>query len=136
MSEPVIRGERMCFACGPSNPIGLHLQFSLDGDTCRTTFTAGEEHQGWNGCLHGGLIATLLDEVMAQWLWRQGISAMTAEMTTRFRRMVPIGVPVIVESQQVGSRGRLWELIARVILPGGQVAAQARAKFLAMEGSL
>ncbi|WP_341473840.1 PaaI family thioesterase [Desulfofundulus thermobenzoicus] len=127
------KDDHMCFACSPRNPIGLHLRFSMDGDTCRTTFTPREEHQGWNGCMHGGLISTLLDEVMAQWLWRQGISAMTAEMTTRFSRPVPIGVPVNVESRLVEHKGRLWALSARVILPDGRAAARATAKFLTVD---
>ncbi|AEG16768.1 phenylacetic acid degradation-related protein [Desulfofundulus kuznetsovii DSM 6115] len=133
----VSRSDGMCFACSPKNPIGLHLEFSLEGDVCRATFTAGEEHQGWDGLLHGGLIATLLDEAMAQWLWRRGVAAMTAEMLTRFSRPVPVGVPVTVEAWKVGGKGRLWELSARIILPGGRVAARATAKFLTIkEGSL
>ena len=49
----------MCFACSPHNPIGLHLQFVMDGELCRSNFMAREEHQGWNGFVHGGLIAAL-----------------------------------------------------------------------------
>lgn len=124
------KDDHMCFACSPRNPIGLHLQFSLENGVCRTTFTAGEVHQGWNGCMHGGLIATLLDEVMAQWLWLQGIAGMTAEMTTRFSRPVPVGVPLEVTARQAGGRGRLFELAAEIILPDGQVPVHARAKFL------
>jgi len=120
----------MCFACSPHNPIGLHLQFVMDGELCRSNFVAREEHQGWNGFVHGGLIATLLDEVMAQWLWLQGVSAMTAETTIRFSLPVPINVPLTLESSKTGGKGRLFELAGRLILPGGQLAARARAKFL------
>ncbi|MGB9803434.1 MAG: PaaI family thioesterase [Desulfofundulus sp.] len=108
----------------------MRLKFSLEGDVCRATFTAGEEHQGWDGLLHGGLISTLLDEAMAQWLWRRGVTAMTAEMLTRFSNPVPVGVPVTVEAWSTGGKGRLWELCARLTLPDGRVAARATAKFL------
>ncbi|MCS5696517.1 MULTISPECIES: PaaI family thioesterase [Desulfofundulus] len=127
------RSDGMCFACSPRNPIGLHLEFSHEGDICRTTFTAGNEHQGWDGVLHGGLVTTLLDEAMAQWLWHRGVAAMTAEMLTRFSLPVPVGVPVTVEAWKEGCRGRLWELSARLILPGGKVAARATAKFLTVK---
>jgi len=124
------KDDHMCFACSPQNPIGLHLQFSMEDGVCRTGFTAGEVHQGWNGCMHGGLIATLLDEVMAQWLWRQGISAMTAEMTIRYSAPVPIGVPLEVSARQEGGRGRLYQLAARITLPDGKTPVRATAKFL------
>ncbi|WP_027717690.1 PaaI family thioesterase [Desulfovirgula thermocuniculi] len=122
--------DSMCFACSPHNPIGLHLEFTDEGGVCRAFFTPGEEHQGWTGYLHGGLIATLLDEAMAQWLWRRGVGAMTAEMLSRFSYPVPVGVRVTVEAELVAHKGRLWELTARVILPGGRVAARAKGKFL------
>ena len=80
--------------------------------------------------IHGGLIATLLDEVMAQWLWARNIFIMTAEMTTRYSAASPIGVKLTVEGKQVSERGRLILMEARVTLPDGTVSARATAKFL------
>lgn len=122
--------DSMCFACSPRNPIGLKLVFEQDGDTCRTRFTAGPEHQGWSGVVHGGLVATLLDEVMAQWLWVRGITTMTAEMTTRFSKAVPVGECLTIEGNLVSEKGRLAEMAGKIILPDGTVAARATAKFL------
>lgn len=125
-----LNDDNMCFACSPKNPIGLKLKFEYDGEVCRTTFVPGVEHQGWAGVMHGGLITTLLDEVMAQWLWSRGIIVMTAEMTVRFRTAVQIGQRLIVEAKKLAERKRLFELAAQVILPNGKVAARAVAKFL------
>lgn len=122
--------DNMCFGCSPNNPIGLKLEFTMDGDVCRTTYTPGELHQGYNGCMHGGLISSLLDEVMANWLWLRGIWAMTAEMTTRFSLAVPIGQTLNLEAEKINGRGRLFNMAGRLILPDGRVAAHATAKFL------
>jgi acyl-coenzyme A thioesterase PaaI-like protein len=122
--------SQMCFGCGCNNNIGLKLQFHLQDGTCWTTFIPAEEHQGWDGCMHGGLVVALLDEVMAQWLWLNGISAMTAEMTTRYSFMVPLGQTLRIEAERTGGRGRLYEMAAKIILPDGKVAVKAKAKFL------
>lgn len=128
-----IRNESMCFACSPKNPIGLKLQFFMEGDTCKASFVGGPEHQGWAGLIHGGLIATLLDEVMAQWLWKNGITAMTAEMTTRFKKAVPVDQELTLEGYLLSDRGRLVELGGRIVLPGGEVAAEATSKFFRVD---
>lgn len=128
-----LTGDGMCFACGPYNPIGLKMKFELRDGICRTSFLPGNEHQGWNGYMHGGLISTILDEVMAQWLWKQGIKAMTAEMTTRFIKPVPVGTEVSAEASLIYKKRRYIELAAKVELPGGEVAARAKAKFLRVD---
>ncbi|MHB8183771.1 MAG: PaaI family thioesterase [Candidatus Desulforudaceae bacterium] len=120
----------MCFACSPDNPIGLKLQFKDVGDTLQTSFTPRDEHQGWPGWAHGGLVSTVLDEAMAQWVWRREITAMTAELNVRFRNGLPLGRTLLVEARQVSARGRLLELEAEGKLDDGTVIAQARAKFM------
>ncbi|BAF60896.1 MAG: PaaI family thioesterase [Pelotomaculum sp.] len=128
MSKPP--DENMCFGCSPQNPVGLKLKFEQDGDVCRSYFIAGPVHQGWRGIVHGGLLATLLDEVMAQWLWMRGITAMTMEMTTRYSRSVRVGERLTVEASMTSARGRLIEMAGRLLLPDGTVAVRAKAKFL------
>lgn len=120
----------MCFGCSPKNPIGLKLQFTMDGDVCRSAFTAGLEHQGWTGYVHGGIISALLDEVMAQWIWHKNIPAMTAEMTTRFSKAVPVNVHLTLESRNTGGKGKLFIMEGAIILPDGSVPCRATAKFL------
>lgn len=130
LQKPLIKADHMCFACSPDNPIGLKLSFSDDGEVSRAHFVPREEHQGWTGIVHGGLIATLLDEAMAQWVWRRGIKAVTAAMEIRFKKAVPVGEPVTVRAWGEGERGRLLTLAAEVRLGDGGVAATATAKFL------
>lgn len=123
----------MCFACSPHNPIGLKLRFKDVGEVLKTSFTPREEYQGWPGWTHGGLVTTVLDEAMAQWVWRREITAVTAEMTIRFRSGLPLGETMFVEARRVASRGRLMELEAEGRLGDGTVVALARAKFMVIK---
>lgn len=136
MGENDRRTINYCFACGPANPIGLKLKFEQTDDLCRTVFTPKTEHQGWYDVMHGGLITTLLDEVMANWLWGRDIPAMTAEMTTRFMKPVPIGAPVTVTAKRVGGKGKLVLLESELVLADGTPAARASSKFIITERGL
>lgn len=130
LGEKSARSVNMCFACSPHNPIGLKLAFKMEGEVCRAHYTARPEHQGWNGVVHGGLVATMLDEAMAQWLWQNGFKTMTAELTTRYSHAVPVGEELIIEGRMISKRGRLIEMAAQILLPDEKVAAKARSKFL------
>ncbi len=67
--------DAMCFCCGPKNPIGLKLEFETTAEgRMRTIWTPRKEHQGFKDIVHGGLVATVLDEVMVRLLYLRGIS--------------------------------------------------------------
>lgn len=84
--------DRMCFACGEDNPISLGLDFQfIDNNQVTASFIPVEEHQGYDGIMHGGLISTLLDEAMSKVIYMKGIKAVTAELTVRFKKKVEIG---------------------------------------------
>jgi len=122
--------NNICFGCSPDNPIGLKMVFEQDGDVCRSRYTTGPEHQSWNDVVHGGLLATMMDEAMGKWLWEHGLTAMTAEMTIRYSAVVPVGVTLTVESYMVSQKRKLIEMAASIALPDGTVAVRAKAKFL------
>jgi acyl-coenzyme A thioesterase PaaI-like protein len=81
-----------CVACGDNNPAGLRLQFEpqLDGSVKAAAFCA-RELTGYDGLLHGGVAALMLDSAMTNCLFAAGITALTAEMTVKYRAMVKIG---------------------------------------------
>jgi len=120
----------MCFACSPINPIGLKLVFADKGDTCVTRIVPGPQHKGWTCRVYGGIVTTLLDEAMAQFLYRRDETAVTAELTVRFRIPAPVGSELLVEARQTGARGRLLTLEAKACLKDGTVVAVAQGKFL------
>lgn len=129
ISEPETITQ-MCFACGPRNPIGLKLVFEDDGEVCRARFVPRPEHQGWPGRVHGGILSTLLDEAVAQLLYRREETAVTAELNVRFKQAALLGQELLVEARQVGGRGRLVEAAAEVRSTDGTVVAAAQVKLL------
>lgn len=108
MSELRVEDDGYCFACGVRNPIGLKLTFeTLPGDRLRTVWTPRPEHTGFQGIVHGGLVATVLDEVMIRLLYSQGIRAVTAEIKTRYLKPLRSGRAYRFESRLVEDKGRI-----------------------------
>lgn len=126
------RGE-WCFGCGPLNPIGLKLSFSEQDDTYITHFTGQNIHQGYDGIMHGGIVSTLLDEIMARYLYEKGMDAVTARLEVRFIKPTPINVPLLLKGRVLRSKGRLFEMEGTVELPDGTVTAQGSAKVFVMK---
>jgi acyl-coenzyme A thioesterase PaaI-like protein len=91
---PKIDGYR-CFACGVANPVGLRMAFYCQGKTVCSDLVLHDNHAGWENMAHGGIIATVLDEVMG-WtviaLRRRFF--VTRSMEIRYLRQVPVGEPV------------------------------------------
>jgi acyl-coenzyme A thioesterase PaaI-like protein len=103
----------------------------MDGDVCRSEFTAREEHAGYRGVTHGGIVFSVLDDVMANWLWLSGIRCMTARAEIRYRDELPVGVPVRLEGRCLRRKGRLAQMEGKVIRQDdGAVVAEATASFM------
>jgi acyl-coenzyme A thioesterase PaaI-like protein len=122
-----------CFVCGPENPVGLHVTFRLDGETCRGEFRPGEHHVGYDGVVHGGVLFSALDDVMANWLYLRGERALTARSEVRFREPVAVGTRVLLEATLRRRRGALAILEGRALrADDGAVVAEAEASFMVM----
>ncbi|HDS30848.1 MAG TPA: PaaI family thioesterase [Firmicutes bacterium] len=98
-----------CFVCGPNNPIGLKLKFEYDRDNKRATskVTFRKEHQGWDGVVHGGLLAAVLDDVMAHSVLCTDNLAITTRFNIIYRSPVGTGETVYLEGQVVEMKSRL-----------------------------
>ena len=95
-----------CFGCGADNPNGLGLKMRLDGEVLRSEFTAGKEHQGWPGVMHGGVVSALLYEVLENVAYFNGTTTMMSSMSTGYRRPGPIGRELALEARITGRGGR------------------------------
>ena len=115
----------LCFACGPRNGPGLQLSFERDGDKVTTTFLVGEEYQGFQGYLHGGITSAILDEAMRRVSLLENRWTLSERLDVRFRHPILIGqkVRAVAEKRRV-VRGFL-EAQGRVELPNGRIAADA-----------
>ena len=122
--------DRMCFVCGQRNPVGLKLTFEFDGDRYVTSFTPKPEHQGYSGVTHGGIISTVLDEVMARLLCVKGYQAPTAELTVRLKRPARTGQELTFVGWIVGQRGRVIDCAAEARDASGELVAEATARMV------
>jgi len=118
--------DTSCFVCGPTNPIGLHAVFHREGEEYVTTVAFTREFQGYAGIVHGGLLATLLDEVMARYVWElvDGPAA-TAKMEVTFRKPAPTEQPITFRGRITNQRGRVYEAAATATLADGTLLADA-----------
>lgn len=125
--------DHNCFGCGRLNVHGLHLELfpDPDGNGVVTRFVPPAHSEGYTGMVHGGLISTMLDEVMAWSLYRQGIWAVTGELTTRYRRPVMVGVPVTGRGTMLRDRGRVVEVRGEIRDEAtGVLLAEGTARFV------
>ena len=88
-----------CVVCSQSNPLGLGLEFTVHDDGSVSASLHGHfALEGFQGCLHGGMIASLLDGAMTNCLFAQGLVAMTAELKVRYRKPVLIGQEMTIRA--------------------------------------
>lgn len=104
--------DHNCFGCGKLNPIGLKLDFYAlpDEDKIWAPWLPTEEYEGYGGMIHGGIISTLMDEILAWSLYARDTWAVTAKLETKYRKPVEVGKPVRLIGQVVRQRGRIIEL--------------------------
>ena len=124
-----------CFGCGGANPRGMQLAFEQDDGTQRSRgkFRIGAEYQGATGYLHGGIIATLLDEVMAKVSRFKQDHAVTGELMIEYRKPVPVGQELIVEGWEIARNGRVRVREGEIRNAAGVVLARGRGKFIEVD---
>lgn len=129
--SPPARGDshRDCLVCGWRDPLALGLVFHADGGGVEARFRANRVLQGYNGIMHGGVVSALLDAVMTQCLFHNGITALTADLSVRFHRPVPCESDLVLTGRLVKTRPPLFVTEADLQL-GGEVMASATARFL------
>ena len=125
---------RHCFGCGSENPRGLALKFRIEDGRAIAEFTAEPYLQGYPGLVHGGGVATVLDEAMSWAAYGRGIWAMTARMNVRFRRPVPVEAPLTIIGWIVRERGRFLESRSELRSKDGSLLAEADGLFARVGG--
>jgi len=122
--------DHNCFACGDANPIGMHLVIELGEGSATTTWTPSRDFVGWEDKVHGGLLATLLDEVMTWSPSSFDSWAVTAEMQIRFRSPANPGEPLTATGWVTERRRRIYHVRGEVRTADGRLVADAEGRFL------
>jgi uncharacterized protein (TIGR00369 family) len=133
MSKFQLPYTRDCFVCGAHNPHGLRLHFHREGEEVLADFTPQPQHAGFRGIVHGGILATVLDEAM---FWAAASTTkrfcLAAELNVRFVNKVSVGQKLTIIARLRADRGRLWESSAELRNEAGTVCARATCKQIPM----
>jgi uncharacterized protein (TIGR00369 family) len=138
ISTPLFHGaQNHCFGCGQRNPVGLQLEFAVvtNEDAALTVVChaqVSDNYEGPPGYLHGGIIATLLDEAMSKANRAHGVTAMTRQMQVEYLRPVPSGAPIRIEGRVIRNEGRKHWTEAKIQNAEGTILAQASGLFIAI----
>ena len=132
MKERPLEDDRMCFCCGERNPIGLKLEFETTPEgRLHTLWRPKQEHVGFKDLIHGGLVATVLDEVMARVIFERGTPGVTASMETKLLRPLRWGRDYRFTAWVVRERSRTVETEAEAVdVETGERAAWGKATFV------
>jgi uncharacterized protein (TIGR00369 family) len=119
-----------CVLCSGSNESGLQLDFRTTGaGGVSATFECDSRFEGYPGRLHGGIVSSLLDAAMTNWLFSKEKPAVTLRLTVRYRHPVLIGKPAVVLAVAERSSPPRHVLKAEVV-QDGQIRATAEGRFL------
>ncbi len=120
-----------CFVCGPDNPIGLKVVFDIEDGKCVGEFVPKKEHAGFRNITHGGILFSLLDDVMANFLWLQGEQCFTARADIRYRDQLEVGQLVRLISWCETRKGRLARMRGEIVRLSDRVTvAEASGTFM------
>ena len=123
--------QNRCFGCGQANPTGLHLEFLLAEDSSVVCLASvPDTFEGPPGYLHGGIIATLLDEAMSKAVRARGFTAMTRHMEVDYLRPVPSSTPIRLEGHVTRNEGRKHWTEARILDAERTVLAIGKGLFI------
>ena len=121
--------SKMCFICGLENPVGLRLRiYQTEPGVIESTYTAPEHFQGYPGVLHGGIVATILDEISGRAQMGDPSAPrfmFTAKLEVKYRKNVPIGQPLKIIGKACRTKGKMAEGWAGIYNEQGALLAEA-----------
>jgi acyl-coenzyme A thioesterase PaaI-like protein len=128
-----------CFACGTRNPIGIHMQVDYLEDTAaaESRLALPREFQGWQEVVHGGILATLLDEIMMHAIWHFAGPGVTLGLEVQFRQPLAPEEMVLVRGKLTETKGRRLKARGEIIrLADNRLIANSQGRFLLLPGNV
>jgi acyl-coenzyme A thioesterase PaaI-like protein len=129
--------DNYCFVCGKDNPQGLRIKVKYFPEemAAETHLALPREYQGWADVIHGGILSTLLDEMMAHAVWRFAGPGVTVSMEVRFHH--PLKPDEAIQVRGVLAPGNSRRRIAEAEITrasDNRRIASAKSRFLLLEG--
>ena len=133
MAEP--NPSNPCFGCGDANPRGMRLAFDRDPARRRVVgrFRLGAEYQGGTGFIHGGIIATVLDEAMSKVSRFSSVRAVTAELNIEYLKPIRVDEEITVEGFESQHDGRQLLHQGEIRNAAGDLLARGRGRFVVLD---
>jgi acyl-coenzyme A thioesterase PaaI-like protein len=126
--------SKMCLVCGLKNSLGLKAHFyELDNKDLVGIFKPIEEHQGYPGRLHGGIISAILDETIGRAVminYEEDVWFVTVEFHVRFKKPIPLDEEIKVKARITKEKNRIYEGSGEVPLKNGEIAAEGYGKYM------
>jgi len=121
-----VRDDYNCFGCSPDNPIGLHLTFREENDEIVSDWTPGPDFAGWINVLHGGIQATLMDEIASWYVFTKlNTAGVTRQMDVKYRKAVLISDGPITLRASLKEVNRSLATFAVKLFSKGELRAEA-----------
>ncbi len=120
--------DHYCLCCGDKNPLGFKMKFHFEGDKLLSEVSVPKEYQGFADVVHGGILGTLLDEVMVNLHWLKGEKTVTAEYQIRLKAACPVNQKIHLTAWPVETKRTIHFVAAEARLDDGTLVAEATAK--------
>lgn len=124
-----------CFGCSASNPAGLAMKFRRRGEEVYAEYSIPERFHGAPGIAHGGIVATILDEIScAAVVFLDDRFVVTGELNVRFERPVPVEVPLKVQAEVIDRSHPRYVVVEATVHRGHERLARSMGKFFLRDG--
>ena len=123
--------DNFCFVCGTDNPHGLKLSFRYDEKNDETISKAifPRHFQGWKDVLHGGIISTVLDEILIKAARHKGLDCVTVELNVKFKK------PALINTEYM-IKGKIKEIKRKIVFAEGLIMSIDNTVVAAANGKL
>ena len=129
------RNSKMCFICGMDNPIGLKAQFyNMEDGSVMTPFVFREEHQSFPERVHGGLAATMIDELGLRAMWAKDQSeesfGVTMSLSVKYRKPVPYDEKLLARGIVVKESPKFVTIVSEIYNLSGELLVNGEAVYI------
>lgn len=131
------RNSRMCFVCGMDNASGLKAQFyNMEDGSVITPFQYDSEHQSFPLRVHGGLVATMLDELGLRAMWTKSgeeVFGVTMSLEIKYRKPVPYNIPLTGRGLVIKETPKFATIHSEIYDSNGIILAEGIAKYIKLD---
>ena len=125
-----------CFVCGDKNDIGLKIDFFYEEGKAKAEYTPTRNLEGYKHILHGGIVSTLLDEVMIKSILAKGILTVTSKIDVKFKKPAKIGDKLFLEGWIKKDKGKLVLAEGKAFKQDGNMIAVAQGTYFKVKGQM